>query len=134
MSGTDRPHIFCVNGSPEFLEILRYFFEDEQFSVTTTNGMLGPFDQIAGLKPDLLLIDLVFGQKRGWELLEQLQADAITNGIPVIVTSTDHRLLDRAQQDQARYGGELFLVKPLDLEELLDGVHMLLGPRWRIRD
>lgn len=129
MSQNERAHIFCVNGSPDFLDLLREFFQTEHFDVTTTNFVPRTYDQIAALQPDLLLIDLVIGQTVGWELLERLQLEALTNRIPVIVASTNDDLLERARQNQARYGAEYYILKPLDLDDLLAAVNKLLGAR-----
>jgi hypothetical protein len=56
-------------------------------------------------------------------LLEQLQEAAATRVVPVIITSTDRRLLDRAQADTARYGEHRVFVKPFDIDELLALIH-----------
>ena len=57
-------------------------------------------------------------------LLEQLNADAVTQQIPVLVASTNPALLERAEAHARRYGGSRFLNKPFDL----DAVHELIGP------
>ena len=88
-----RKHIFAINGAPEFLNIVRELFQEEGYNVTTTNYVPNSFDQIEALRPDALIVDIVVGQSAGWELLEQLHADAETAGIPVLVVSTDPRLL-----------------------------------------
>jgi CheY-like chemotaxis protein len=120
-------HIFCINGSSSFLDILRHLLEHEHYTVTTTNFVPQTFEQIAALQPSLLIIDLSVGQRAGPDLLERLQREAITRKIPVIVVSTDRRLLARARAEQAHYGGQLFLAKPLDLDNLLEGIHALIG-------
>jgi twitching motility two-component system response regulator PilG len=122
-----RQHIFAVNSSPEFLDLVRDLLQEEQFNVTTTNYVPRTFDQIAALQPDLLLVDLAVGLQAGWDLLERLQRDAITRGIPVVVTSTDSGLLERAEADRARFGGDRYIMKPLDLDVLLDAVRELIG-------
>ena len=66
----------------------------------------------AALEPDALIVDIVVGQRAGWELLEQINAEATTTGIPVLIVSTDPRLLDRAQDQAARYGNHRYLIKP----------------------
>jgi len=38
----DRDHIFAVNGSADFLDILRDLFQEEDFNVTTTNFVPTP--------------------------------------------------------------------------------------------
>lgn len=124
---TARKHIFAVNGSPDFLDIVRTLLQDEHYNVTTTNFVPRTFDQIAVLQPDLLLVDLEVGQRLGWELLEHLQQQATTSGIPVIITSTDVQLLERAEREQVRFGGQVRLVKPFDLGELVAAVQHLIG-------
>ena len=129
-----RPHIFVVNGSPEFLEVVRLLLLDEHYRVTATNFLPETFDQIAALQPAVLIIDLVFGQRGGWNLLERLREEAATRQIPVVVTSTDARLLERAQVDFGRYGGQAFLASPMDVEDLLADIRSLLPAQHRDAD
>ncbi len=122
-----RKHIFVVNSSPDFLDFIRQLLQDEQYNVTTTNFVPRTFEQIDALQPDLLLVDLVAGQQAGWALLERLQAEAVTNRIPVVVTATDPRLMAQAEAQQARYGGQHFVAKPFDVDELLEAIQSLIG-------
>lgn len=122
-----RKHVFVVNGAPEFLGLMRELLQDEAFNVTTTNYIPETFDGIAALTPDLVVIDLVVGQQAGWELLEHLHDAVATRGLPVIITSTDPRLLDRARADPARYGAHRTFVKPFNVDELLVLIHEMIG-------
>jgi CheY-like chemotaxis protein len=122
-----RKHIFAINASPEFLNVVRELFQDEGYNVTTTNFAPNSFAQIEALQPDALIIDIAIGQEAGWELLDQLGADADTAGIPVLVVSTDPRLLAQAAAHAARYGTHRFLAKPLDLEAMLEAVREMIG-------
>ena len=97
-----RRHVFAINSSPAFLNVVRELFQEEGYNVTTTNFAPNSFAQIEALRPDALIIDIAIGQEAGWELLEQLDADADTAGIPVLVLSTD-RLL--AEAEARRQGG-----------------------------
>jgi DNA-binding response OmpR family regulator len=85
------------------------------------------YDQIAALQPDALIVDIALGQSAGWELLERLHAEAAISGIPVLIVSTDPRLLDRAQEQAARYGSHRVLSKPFDLTDLLGEIHAMIG-------
>src|SRR5215207_4992636 len=96
-----RRHVFAINTSPEFLNIVRELFQEEGYNVTTTNFAPNSFQQIEALQPDALIIDIAIGQEAGWELLEQLSADADTAGIPALVLSTDARLLARGRRRRA---------------------------------
>jgi two-component system OmpR family response regulator len=123
-----RKHIVIVNRDPAFLAVSRLLLqEQEDYTVTTTNVVPRTFEQIATLQPSLLMLDLTIGDQAGWELLKHLEAEAITRQIPVIVTATDPRLLDQAKANQHRYTGDYFLVKPFNIDTLLDAIHALIG-------
>jgi CheY-like chemotaxis protein len=122
-----RPHVFAINASVEFLNIIRELFQEEGYNVTTSNFAPNSFAQIEALQPDALIIDIAIGQEAGWELLEQLDADADTAGIPALIVSTDPQLLARAEAHAARYGKHRFLAKPLDLEAMLQAIQEMIG-------
>jgi DNA-binding response OmpR family regulator len=122
-----RKHIFVINGAPEFLNLMRELFQDESYNVTTTNFVPNSFDQILALEPDALIVDMVVGQSAGWELLERLHAEAATTGIPVILVSTSPELLEKVQDQAARYGTHRALAKPFDVGELLGMIREAIG-------
>jgi CheY-like chemotaxis protein len=122
-----RKHIFCVNGAAEFLALLAELFSEERYNVTTTNYVPETFDMITTLQPDLLIVDLVIGVHAGWALLERLTSEAATRGIPVIVTSTDQRILDEMHAHPERYGVHQHLVKPFDIDTILGFVSATIG-------
>ncbi len=126
-SQEQRKHILAINGAPEFLNIVRDLFQEEGYNVTTTNFVPTSFEQIATAHPDALIVDVVVGERAGWELLEQLHASAATTGIPVLVLSTSPRLLAEAQEQAARYGTHRYLDKPFDLEALLTNIREMVG-------
>jgi chemosensory pili system protein ChpA (sensor histidine kinase/response regulator) len=122
-----RPHVFAINASPAFLNIIRELFQEEGYTVTTTNFMPNSFAQIEALQPDALIVDVAIGQEAGWRLLEQLEADADTRAIPILVVSTDPRLLAYAQAQAERFGSHRFLAKPLNLDDMLEIIRELVG-------
>jgi CheY-like chemotaxis protein len=126
-SQAGRKHIFAIDGSPDFLNIVRELFQEEAYNVTTTNFVPDSFDQIAAAHPDALIVDIVVGERAGWELLAQLHADADTNDIPVLVLSTSPHLLERAQEQADRYGTHRYLDKPFDLDALLANIQEMIG-------
>ncbi len=124
---SERKHVFVINGAPVFLNLMRDLFQEEAYNVTTTNFVPRSFAQIAALQPDVLIVDIVAGQRDGWILLERLQAEASTSGIPVMIVSTSERLIGKAQEQVARYGGNAYLRMPFDVGELLQAVEDLIG-------
>jgi CheY-like chemotaxis protein len=122
-----RKHIFAINGAPEFLNLVRDLFQEEDYNVTTTNFVPNSFDQIVALQPDALIVDIVIGQSAGWELLERLHQGAATTGIPELVLSTSPQLLLKAKEQAERYGNHRYLDKPFSLDDLLTHILDLIG-------
>jgi CheY-like chemotaxis protein len=122
-----RKHIVMVDSSRVFMEIIAELLADERYGVTASDYVPEIFTQIAVLKPDLIIIDLTFTEKAGWALLERLELESLTQNIPVIVTSTNPQLLERALANKERYGFDNYLVKPFDLDVLLAAIEELIG-------
>jgi adenylate cyclase len=122
-----RKHIFVVNGSPEFLDVVRVLLQDENYNVTTTNFVPESFSTIKAAQPSMLIIDLVLGEIAGWDLLRELHRAASTNTIPVLLVSTSTRLLDEARENHLEFGGNSYLTKPFDLEDLLAIIEDTVG-------
>ena len=122
-----RQHVFVVNGSVEFLDVVRELLQDERYNVTTTNFVPRTFHQIETAHPSLLVVDLCLGEKAGWDLLTEIRQEAATREIPVILVSTSKRLLEQAEAEHAVWGGDRYLLKPFDLEDLLSMIQELIG-------
>jgi CheY-like chemotaxis protein len=122
-----RQHVYVVNGSPDFLDVIRELLQDEHYNVTTTNFVPLSFETIEAARPALLVIDLVLGERAGWELLHQLRVSASTRGIPVLLVSTTARLLDDAKEKYKNFGETRYLIKPFDLDDLLALIHDMIG-------
>jgi CheY-like chemotaxis protein len=100
-----RQHIFVVNGSVEFLDVVRELLQDEEYNVTTTNFVPRTFHQIETARPSLLVVDVCHGEQAGWDLLSELRQEAATQQIPVILVSTSKRNLERAKEEHVLWGG-----------------------------
>lgn len=122
-----RQHVYVVNGSPEFLDVVRELLQDENYNVTTTNFVPRSFETIEPARPALLIIDLVLGELAGWELLGKLERSASTRGIPVLLVSTTARLLDEARSQRVNMDKTRYLIKPFDLDDLLLIIREVIG-------
>jgi CheY-like chemotaxis protein len=122
-----RKHVFAIDGSVAFLNIVRELFQEEGYAVTTTNFTPDSFAQIGALQPDALIIDVAVGQQVGWDLLEQLRADAQTAGIPALLVSTAPWLLAQAQERAQQFGTHRYLEKPGEIGALLTQIRAMIG-------
>jgi CheY-like chemotaxis protein len=120
-SAIHRPrHVFCIDGSQTFRRLLRVVFELRGFVASVEGFSPDLFDQIRLNQPDVLVVDLAFGETDGGHLLSWL-ASGDTAHTPVIVTSTDRRLLELARIEHASAeSSRAFLRKPFEMFLLIE--------------
>src|SRR5215207_9595037 len=123
-----RQHIFVVNGSAAFLDVVRDLLQEELYNVTTTNFVPKTFKQIETAQPSLLIVDLIHGERAGWDLLAEMRLEAATREIPVILVSTSEQLLEKAETERVIWGGDRYFLKPFSLDALLQAIQDLVGP------
>ena len=76
-------------------------------------------------KPDLILLDIFIDGLHGYKVLEELNRDAGTRLIPVIVCSSEHA--PSTEATALASGAKAFFRKPVPEETLLPKIAELLG-------
>ena len=124
-----RPLVFVTNGDPIFLLTLKQLLVDEGFDALTMPLSDRPFEEIRRTQPDLLVIDFPYHEELAWQLLDQLDADPITESIAIIATSTDPGNLSTFEARVTGRPAAAVLLKPYDLDPLLALVSSLMPMR-----
>jgi CheY-like chemotaxis protein len=124
----ERQHILMVNRTPAFLDFVRVALDDLRYNVTTTNAVPLTFDLIKVARPALIIVDLEITEQSGWDLLVRLHPEAVTAGIPVVITAKDDRLLAHAHRYPYLFGGQAHLAVPFGTETLRAAIATLIGP------
>ncbi len=120
MSGT----ILVVDDDRGLQTALTEIFEDEGYRVAIAHDGYHALDQLAGVTPDLIVLDIGMPRMDGFTFADELVRRGLRPGIPMLVLTAD----GRAQQKAARVKAEGWLAKPFDVNELLERVAGLLGP------
>ncbi len=81
-------------------------------------------------KPDLILMDLAMPVMDGWEASYIIRKVHQSN-IPIGIVSAN--AFDKGLENIAAIGPEDFILKPLDLSELLDWIESRLGIDWIVK-
>lgn len=71
--------------------------------------------------PDVLILDYDMPVKNGLHVLEALNGIDPDHGLTVVMITANHQVQQAAQQ----YGVDLFLVKPIDLEQVVRFIERL---------
>lgn len=121
------PHILVISDSEDILDLLQELLEEEGYRVTTTTATLPTPEAVVALRPDLVILDYIWGSDdSGWSLLQQLRNDSRTRALPIILcTGALHQL--ELVQDQLPVMHVTLLRKPFDIDDMVGTVSQLLG-------
>ena len=119
---TDTPTILIIDDEMGILDTIRILLKSEGFIPYTALGGKKGLEQIAALKPDLILTDVRMPDISGIELLRRLRELKVA--VPVIVI-TAHGDIPLAVEAM-RIGAIDFLEKPFEDEVLLASVRSAL--------
>ncbi len=118
----DRSPVLVVDDDPDIRETLREVIEAEGFAVVCAANGRAALDALStGLRPSLIVLDLMMPSMSGWELLAAIRADRSLADLPVAVISA-------AGGRAPPPGATCFLRKPIDLDTLIE---LVRDPRGR---
>jgi len=120
-----RKKILIVDDDRDLLTLLRSYFENEGFSITTAANGLDGLKQARSLVPDLILLDLVMPGMNGFSVCETLRREPATAAIPILMMTGLAGELDRFIGMDC--GASEYVTKPVTVEELLSKVNALLA-------
>lgn len=121
---SDRAKILIVDDDAFSRDLFEAALEDQYRLLQAENGR-DALMMAAGECPDLILLDVELPDIDGYEVCRRLRQRAVGGEAPVIFVSGRDRIEDRLQGYEA--GGDDYVVKPFDREELLAKIARLLG-------
>ena len=127
VQSTSKGDILIVDDTPANLRLLSEMLAGHDFRVRPVPDGALALAAVRAQAPDLILLDIRMPEISGYEVCEQLKADARTADIPIIFISA----LD-AVQDKIRAfstGGVDYVTKPFRVEEVLARVETHLALR-----
>lgn len=119
--------IMVIDDTPAILELYQDLLTDEGHAVTSYDRPLRTLAEVERVGPDLIIVDyLMGGEKAGWALLQMIQANPKTAGIPLILcTAATNDVLEI--RDQLQRLGVRLLRKPFEIDELIGVVNEALN-------
>ena len=116
--------VFVVDDDPMIRDIMCAILETDCQVVTFTSCEECQV-KLASEKPDLFLLDITLPGMDGYTFCQVIKDDAALRSIPVIFVSAHDTIEERVKGYDA--GGEDFIVKPFEPEELLRKVKVSQG-------
>jgi CheY-like chemotaxis protein len=98
--------------------------EDEGYAVIEATDGADAWERLrAGLKPELIILDLSMPRMAGPELGQKIKHEPELEQVPVVVMSADAR----GREQAAAMGARGFLKKPIRLQQLFSTIARALG-------
>jgi signal transduction histidine kinase len=134
-SGAPRT-ILAIDDDPAQLAVLQGLLRPLGFSVYAASGGAEGIELALRCQPDLVLLDIQMRDLNGWDVARRLRAIE-AGGIPLAAVGRLKILLVSANAHEFAAGGDGaaahdgFVLKPVELEALLDAIAAQLGIDWQ---
>ena len=119
----NKPTILLIEDDPFLSSVLRMKLEKELFKVIRAADGDEALNFLIeqGIKPDLILLDLILPKKNGFEVLETIRQDPLLEKLPVIIISNLGQPSD-IERGKALGVIDYFIKARLSVEELVNKV------------
>ena len=113
--------ILVVEDEKRLNRIISEALEDEGYSVDSCFNGLDALDYAAGADYDVIILDIMMPKMDGLEVVRRLRAGG--NSTPVLFLTARDSVADRVAGLES--GGDYYLVKPFDFQELMAVVRVM---------
>jgi CheY-like chemotaxis protein len=117
--------VLVVDDNQDAAEMLAEALESAGFVTCTAFDGPSGLQAASAFLPDVALLDIGLPVMDGYELAERLRANANLQDMKLIALTGYGQESDRRRAHRA--GFDLHLVKPVDLDQLLDELQRVLG-------
>ena len=123
--------LLVIDDNQDYIELLKEFFQ----TVPDIELVLEAFDGKSGIsilqshleEVDIILLDLIMPHQDGLKVLEYIKDHQINIKVIVITSYSNQEMIHKVSSLGAYY----FMIKPFDLEDLKDKIHMMMKEEER---
>ncbi len=114
--------VFVVDDNPDLVHFYRRYTTNTRYRIVSLEDDDDILGQIARVKPDIIVLDVMLPDLDGWELLTLLKRSDAARSIPVIVCS-----VTQGGELAASLGAALYVQKPVGRREFIDALDLVSG-------
>jgi DNA-binding response OmpR family regulator len=116
--------IYVVDDEKDIREILKVNLQKNGYDVNTFASAEEVLKQLAIVKPDLFILDIMMNGMDGLDLCKNIRASKELNNIPILFLSAKSAELDKVLG--LELGADDYLTKPFSIHELIARVKAIL--------
>jgi diguanylate cyclase (GGDEF)-like protein/PAS domain S-box-containing protein len=95
--------VLCIDDHEDVLELLTGILEPAGYNVLTANSGKSGVEKAMGYKPDLVILDLMMPEMDGFEVVQFLKGNPVTEDIPILILTAKDLTVD----DRLRLAGKI---------------------------
>lgn len=119
-------HVLLIEDEPNIIEAIRFILTRDGWTVTAHSDGADAFEVVRSARPDVVVLDVMLPGRSGFEILQDIRADAALADLPVLMLTAKGQGRDRDLAE--RYGASRFMTKPFANTDILTSVRELVGP------
>jgi len=119
------PTILVADDEPNIVISLEYLLKREGYRVLIARDGQEALDAIRRDGPELVLLDVMMPKKTGFEVCQEVRADAQLQGTKILMLTAKGRDTDVAKG--LALGADAYMTKPFATRELVDKVATMLS-------
>ncbi|OHC95762.1 MAG: hybrid sensor histidine kinase/response regulator [Sphingomonadales bacterium RIFCSPLOWO2_12_FULL_63_15] len=123
----ERRKVLLIDDDPSQVAVLRSLLEPLDFTVMEALSGRAGLDIAARDAPDIVLLDISMPGESGWDISRALR-ETLGGKVRIIMVSANAHEYHRGGDGRAAH--DMFLMKPVDLDALLDAIADQLHIRW----
>lgn len=129
-----KTHVMVIDDDVQLVDTVKTLLESVGYEVSYSYQSEKGMERARELKPDLILLDILFAGPPGPDGLEisrRLREDPVLGETPVIILSGVKKLLGmriKMEPDETYMPVKAFLEKPFKPAKLLSEIEKILGP------
>ena len=120
-----RKRVLIADDEPNIVTSLEFLMERAGYETRVAANGQEALDLAASFRPDLLLLDVMFPVKSGYEVCQRLKSQPATRDIKVVMISAKGRDVEVAKA--LELGADAYVTKPFSTRELVAKVRDMLG-------
>lgn len=117
--------VLLIEDEPNIVEAIRFLLSRDGWEVATHADGAGAMAALRAARPDLLILDVMLPGRSGYDILQDLRAEAAFATLPVLMLTARGQARDRDMAE--RLGASRYMAKPFSNAEVLAAVRELAG-------
>lgn len=116
--------VLLVEDEPNIIEAISFILKRDGWSVATHADGTTALQAVERHAPDVVVLDVMLPGRSGFDILQDLRSDQVTQALPVLMLTARGQSKDREMAE--RLGASRFMTKPFSNKEVLACIQELV--------